>query len=420
MFGSIAVSNRSVDEYVPIIGEAATESLVRFAAPLAGLRILHLTSPAASGAVRSMLATSVPLMASLGLSVQWQQVRMTADAWAMDAEQRQALSGYEGRWDSRRDAEWIAFNEDNAELFAEDFDVVVVHHTGSVGLLPALTRRLGKRPPGLWLWHSHRDYRSAQPEAWTLVRESAAAFNASFYDYRGFIRTDAPTRRRFVIPPGVDPLGARAMPVTADAHEVVLGQRGISLDRPILSQIVFSTREEDPLSVLSTYELVKAYRPDTQLVIVNMVQSAALDDVLEVMNEQARKLGDCLILTAMDHVGNVELALLRDVSTLMLHQGLPRGVSMELLEEMWQSKPIISGRSPVALATLKEGRSALFADTPMEQAEAIIKLLDDPKAAARLGARAHAEVAGRYLATHSLERQLGMLGRLLKRRARQS
>ena len=56
----------------------------------------------------------------------------------------------------------------------------------------------------------------------------------------------------------------------------------------------------------------------------------------------------------------------------------------------------------------------------MEQAEAIIKLLDDPKAAARLGARAHAEVAGRYLATHSLERQLGMLGRLLKRRARQS
>ena len=242
MFGAIAVGNRSVDEYVPIIGEAAAESLVRLAWPLAGLRVLHLTSPAASGAVRSMLATSVPLMANLGFDVQWQQVRMPADAWAMDGEQRGALSGYEGRWDSRRDAEWITFNEANAELFDEDFDVVVVHHTGSVGILPALKRRLGKRPPGLWLWHSHRDYRSAQPEAWALIRENAAAFNASLYDYRGFIRDDAPTRRRFVLPPGVDPLGARAMPVATDAQEVVLGQRGISLGRPIISQIIFNTR----------------------------------------------------------------------------------------------------------------------------------------------------------------------------------
>lgn len=417
MFGAIAVSNRSVDEYRPIIGETAAESLVRLAEPLAGLRILHLTSPAASGAVRSMLSTSVPLTASLGLSVQWQQVRMSSDAWAMDTAQREALSGYASHWDSQLDAEWMAFNGANAELFDEEFDVVVVHHTGSVGLLPALTRRLGKRPPGLWIWHSHRDYRSAQPQAWSLIRQNASAFNAAFYDYREFIRADAPTRRRFILPPGVDPLGARAMPVAADAHEVVLGQRGISLDRPILSQIVFSTREEDPVSVLNTYELVKAYRPDVQMVVVNMIQGAVAQDVMDAMTEQARKLGDTLILTDMDRVGNVELAVLREVSTVMLHQGLPRGVSMELLEEMWQGKAIVSGRSPVALATLKDTRSALFADTPLEQAEAIIKLLDDPKAAARLGQRAHAEAARHYLATRSLERQLQVLGRLLKRRA---
>ena len=155
------------------------------------------------------------------------------------------------------------------------------------------------------------------------------------------------------------------------------------------------------------------------MVIVNMVRTSAIQDVLEAMNERAQKLRDCLILTDMDRVGNVELAVLREVSTVMLHQGLPRGVSMEPLEEMWQSKPIVSGRSSVALATLKEGRSALFADTPMDQAEALIKLLDSPKTAARLGEHAHQEAARHYLATCTLERQLDVLGKLLKRRPRQ-
>ena len=132
--------------------------------------------------------------------------------------------------------------------------------------------------------------------------------------------------------------------------------------------------------------------------------------------DRAQKLGDCLILTGMDRVGNVELSSLREVSTVMLHQGLPRGVSMELLEEMWQSKAIVSGSSPVAVATLKDGRSAILADTPIEQAEAVIKLLDDPKAAARLGRSAHNEVARHSLVTHHLERYLKVLRQVLKRR----
>ncbi len=418
MFGTIALSNRSIDEYLPTVGEKAVEMLRELAAPFAGLRVLHLTSPAANGAVRSMLSSAVPLMQDLGIVTQWQQVRFPADTWTLDAEMRLALSGMERAWDTTSNAEWLAFNGANAELFDEEYDLVIVHHTGSVGLLPALERRLGRRPAGIWVWHSHRDYRAAQPEVWATVRQNAAGFAAAFYDYRDFIRSDAPAGKRFVLAPGIDPLGARAMPVTADVHEVVLGQRGISLDRPICSQIVFSIRDEDPLRVFDTYKMVKASRPEVQLVVVNMVQSADLKEVLVTMTDRAQELGDCLILTEMDRVGNVELSMLREVSTVMLHQGLPRGVSMELLEEMWQSKPIVTGSSPVAVATLKDGRSAILADTPTEQAKAIISLLDDPKAAARLGRSAHNDVARHYLVTHHLERYLKVLRQVLGRRTR--
>jgi trehalose synthase len=420
MFGTVAITNRSLEEYAPIVGAEKIAQLRELAAPLRGLRFLHLTSPAASGAVRYLLSSSIPLFIDLGLQTLWQQVRMPTDMWQMDQRQRRALSGYTVEWTRQDEAEWRRFNETNAELYDEEFDVVVVHHTGSVGLLPALTRTRMARPEGTWIWHSHRDYRDAQAHSWAAIREAAGEFDAAFYDYKDFIRPDAPSHRSAVIQPGIDPLAARASPLTDGVREVVLGQRGIRLDRPILSQIIFNLREEDPMQVLDVYERVKAHRPDAQLVVANMVAEKEISALFDKLSERANEIGDCLILTAMDRVGNVELSVLRSVSTVLLHQGQPKGVSVQLLEEMWQSRPIVSGRSPVALATLKEGRSALFADTPDEQADAIIHLLENPKVAARLGNTAHKQVAQRYLITTFLERYLKTLVQTTKRRSRRT
>ncbi len=418
MFGSIGLSNRSLNEYEPIVGAAALQRLRELAEPFNGLRVLHVTSPGANNAVRTLLDCAVPLMHDLGLDVSWQQVRMPGDVWDMDQDLRRALSGYPVKWTAEREAEWWLFNEGNAEQFDQDYDMVVVHHTGSVGLLPAVTRLRGGRPPGVWAWHSHRDYRAANFQAWAKIREAASGYDAAFYSYREFIRPDAPNKHNMVLAPGVDPLGARARPVAQGVQEVILGQRGISLDKPIIAQIVFSMRDEDPLHVLDAYALVKEARPDVQLVVVNMSPSGEIHEVYEMMSARAQELGDVLILTDLDRVGNVELSTLREVANVLLHQGMPRGVSMELLEEMWQSRPIVSGRSPVALAMLKDGASAIFADTPLEQANAIVQLMDNPQAANRLGRAAHAAVARNLLITHFLERYLKATARLVGKRAR--
>ena len=149
MFGTVAITNMSLEEYAPIVGAEKIAQLRELAAPLRGLRFLHLTSPAASGAVRYLLSSSIPLFIDLGLQTLWQQVRMPTDMWQMDQRQRRALSGYTVEWTRQDEAEWRRFNEANAELYDEEFDVVVVHHTGSVGLLPALTRRRIRGQPSV-------------------------------------------------------------------------------------------------------------------------------------------------------------------------------------------------------------------------------------------------------------------------------
>ena len=421
MFGSVATSTHSIDQYAQFVGDAAIESLRAAAAPLRGARVLYLSSPAASGAVRRLLQSSVPLLADLGLSIQWQQVRIAAEYVEMDRALRRALSGYPGGWHAHHENEWWEFNQGNAQAFDEEFDIVVVHHSASVGLHAALTQMHGHPPAGVWLWHSHRDYRNATPNSWSLVRQQADNFSAAVYDYKPFIRDDAPTPRTFVVAPGVDPLSPSARPVSDEVRETILAQRGLNVDLPVIGQIVLSMRDDDPERVLDTFALVRQHRPDVQLVITNLVtDEPALAEKLNVLRQRAQQLGGVLVLSEMDRVGNVELSALREEATVLIHEGYPRGISVELLEEMWQSRPIVSARSSVAEALLIEGRTALLADSTEEQAAAIERLLRSPRTAARLGHAAHRHVARRHLITHYLANYLKVFQQVLKRRQRSS
>ena len=418
MFGSVATSTHSIDQYAQFVGDAAIESLRATAAPLRGARVLYLSSPAASGAVRRLLQSSVPLLADLGLNIQWQQVRIASEYVEMDRALRRALSGYAVGWHDHRESEWREFNQGNAQMFDEEFDIVVVHHSASVGLHAALTQLHGHAPPGVWLWHSHRDYRNATPHAWSLIRQHADDFDASVYDYKPFIRPDAPTRRTFVVAPGVDPLSPSARPVSDEVRETILAQRGLNVNLPVIGQIVLSMREDDPERVLDTFSLVREHRPDVQLVITNLVSDEP--EKLNALRERAQRLGGVLVLTEMDRVGNVELSSLREEATVLIHEGYPRGISVELLEEMWQSRPIVSARSSVAEALLIEGRTALLADSTEEQAAAIERLLRNPRTAARIGQAAHRHVARRHLITHYIANYLKVFQQVLKQRQRTS
>ena len=419
MFGSVATSTHSVDDYLPIVGDAAVAELRSLAEPLRGVSVLHLSSPGAGSAVRNLLQSSVPLLANLGIDAHWQQVRVPAEFLEMDGELRRALSGSPVDWSAKLASDWWQFNQSNAQLFDQDFDIVVVHHTGSVGLHAALTQSAGRPPAGVWLWDSHRDYRASHPEAWSLVRRHADDFDVSVYDYKPFIRPDAPTKRRVVIPPGVDPLGPRSRQVSEEVRETILAQRGVDVTRPVIAQIVLSARDDDPLSVLDMYELVRERKPDLQLVVANLLADGAeLTESLQALRTRGRALGDVLVLSEMDRVGNVELCALREQATVLIHHGLPRGISMELLEEMWQSKPVVSGTSSVAEAVLTQHRTGVLADTPAEQAAAVLNLLDSPATRRRIGNAAHRRIADRYLITRYLADYLKLFAQVLHRTPR--
>ena len=173
------------------------------------------------------------------------------------------------------------------------------------------------------------------------------------------------------------------------------------------------------MRVLDTYALVKEKRPDVQLVLVNLLTDGAeLTDALGRLRKRAADFEGVTLLTEMDRIGNVELCALREDATILIHQGMPRGISIELLEEMWQARPIVSGRSPIAEAVLTRPNVAVLADTPPDQARAILRLLERPAEARKVAEAAKARVAERHLVNHYLAGNLKLFQQLLRRKPR--
>ncbi len=70
MFGTVALTQRSLAEYEPVVGPEPLEELRRLAEPLRGLRVLHLSFTAFGTGVADFLGTIVPLLRDLGLDCQ--------------------------------------------------------------------------------------------------------------------------------------------------------------------------------------------------------------------------------------------------------------------------------------------------------------------------------------------------------------
>src|SRR6266545_118445 len=67
--------SRSLDEYAGIVDPEVLDELRACAAPLRGLRVLHLTAEPFGGAVRNSLTSLLPLQRDLGIVADWVVLR---------------------------------------------------------------------------------------------------------------------------------------------------------------------------------------------------------------------------------------------------------------------------------------------------------------------------------------------------------
>src|SRR5512144_1971939 len=105
------------------------DEIRRLAEPLRGKRVVHLLATAFGGGVAEINYTLVPLMADVGLDVEWRIIRGAEDLFNVTKAIHNGLQG-DPRSLSREEVEiFHTWSELNAREFAEsgDYDFVIVH-----------------------------------------------------------------------------------------------------------------------------------------------------------------------------------------------------------------------------------------------------------------------------------------------------
>ena len=255
MLQRVELGQLRLDAYREIIGDEAVEAILRAAAPLRGLRVLHVNATAFGGGVAEILGTLVPLMADVGLEAEWRIIEGSDAFFEVTKACHNGLQGMDLPFTAEMQATWRQYNALNARWFEGEFDVVVVHDPQPLGLL-SFTEGRGARH---WVWRCHIDTSEPNPAYWDFFKPYIEGYRAVIFTMREYVGPGVEASRVHVIPPSIDPLSPKNRPVAFATARQAMVRFGIDQARPVALQGVASTRK-DQLGVIDAYREAKRRR----------------------------------------------------------------------------------------------------------------------------------------------------------------
>ena len=406
---AVDVGERSLAAYLNVAPIHILEGLDREAERLRGARILHLNATPYGGGVSELLRSGVPLLADLGLDVEWHVITGDEPFFRVTKAIHNGLQGDPRTLtDAEREA-YLATSARNAELLGDDWDFVVVHDPQPAAMLPLRGKGGAK-----WIWRCHIETTEPNPQTWDFLRGFLCDYDAAVFTLRDFVPPDLPISRIAIIPPAIDPLSPKNLPLTRITAKQVLDWIGVRLDAPLVTQVSRFDPWKDPLGVIDAYLLARQEVEDLQLALVG---SMALDDPegWDLYREiQTKAAGDTRIklFTNLSGVGNIEVNAFQRLSSVVLQKSIREGFGLVISESLWKGTPVVAGRAGGIPLQMADGGGGVLVDTVDETAAAIVELLRDRERADDLGRRGRQRVYEHFLLPRLLLSELVLLNEL--------
>jgi trehalose synthase len=212
-------------------------------------------------------------------------------------------------------------------------------------------------------------------------------FDGAVFTMTEFVPPDFPISKVDIIPPAIDPLSPKNMPLADDTARGVLQWIGIELDRPLITQVSRLDPWKDPLGVIRVHRMLRDEFPRLQA----MVGSMALDgpegwDIYRKIVKDARRDPEIHLFTNLVGVGNVEVNAFQRLSQVVIQKSIREGLGLVVSEAMWKSTPVVAGKAGGIPLQMADGAGGMLVENTEECASAIRKLLHDPDLAHDLAA----------------------------------
>lgn len=415
MLGTVALSQRHMGDYAAIAGDEQLRDLRRRAAALGAARILHLSFATLGSWLTDLLSATIPLLQDLGVDADWRIVRPDQESDEALRALYRALGGEADAWTAGARLAWQRFSAAPPALPDGPYAAIVVHDPQLLGFVPVRAERTNGRLVH-WIWDCHLDLSAATPEAWADLHPFAERCDAVVFEDRSFLPPGWQGRAT-IIPPGIDPLGPRNVPLDDATVAMLLGELGVDPGRPLIAQISPFDAGSDALGLLEVHEALLPRVPGLQLAIV---PTALRDDeqtrsYFAEVARRARELPGCLVLPLGAEIGNAEINAFQQAAALVVQKSLRRGFALWLSEAMWKQRPVVAGRTTGTAAQIVDGQTGYLVPDTAACVARVGELLASAELRRRLGDAAREHVAGNFLITRYLADVLQLLATVVGR-----
>jgi trehalose synthase len=445
---------------------------VEHARDFLGNRVVwNINATATGGGVAEMLQTLLAYGRGAGIDSRWLVLRGTPDFFAITKRLHNVLHGEPGDGGPLGVAEHTRYEQvldDNLTSIVHEVrpgDIVLLHDPQTAGLARGLA---ATGAHVIWRCHIGVDTTNVHTEAgWAFLRPYLEPVEAFIFSRRSYAPAGLDLRQLWVIPPSIDPFTAKNQDLTDEQVRDVLSTAHVCRDtRPVRSPVRFARRDgrselmrqhhgllvdgssPPPMDARLVVQVSRWDRlkdmggvmrgfansidrlpGDVHLMLVGPEVSGVSDDP-----EGAQVLADCiadwrglprhvqlrihLVCLPMDDVDENALivnALQRHAYT-VVQKSLVEGFGLTVTEAMWKGRPVIATAVGGIRDQIVDEESGLLISDPHDLdafAAALVRLLEDPRFAARLGRAGKERVRDKFLGDTHLVRYIELFALLL-------
>ncbi|MPZ15476.1 MAG: glycosyltransferase [Chloroflexi bacterium] len=410
MLQAVDLGDHSIQRYVRVVGPDEIAELRELAAPLRGLRLMHVGSTPYGGGVSELLRSVVPLERDLGLAADWRVISGDEPFFKVTKTIHNGLQGEQRGLTPEQMEVYRDRSMSNAQLLGTEFDVIIVHDPH-----PLAMRHFLGTSGARWIWRCHIDTSEPHLPVWQFLEPYLADYDAAVFTLPQFVPPGFPVKRVEIIPPAIDPLSPKNMPLPQSLRHRILSWIGIDVGQPLVTQVSRFDPWKDPLGVISAYRLARQHMPELQLALVG---SMALDDPegWDIYRQiMAAAESDPLIhvFTNMTGVGNIEVNTFQRQSRVVIQKSIREGFGLVVSEALWKGTPVVAGRAGGIPMQMPEGTEEYLVDSIEDTAERVLHLLTHQNEAKRVGAAGREHVHRHCLLPRLLADELRLVASLV-------
>jgi len=395
----------TLKDYREIVGSSVISAIHANARELYGKNLLHINSTYQGGGVAELLNSLVPLMNDIGINADWKTFHGTPDFFIITKKFHNALQGEKINFTEIKKRLYMQANKDFSVYTHINHDCVIVHDPQPLPLIEFYKK---KQP---WIWRCHIDCETPDKKLMDFLTEFIVRYDMVLVSNEKYKKSDLPVEQR-IIYPAIDPLSPKNKKISRGVISKYLEKFEIPTDKPLITQVSRFDKWKDPEGVIDVFKRVKDEN-DCRLILCG---SMAADDpegyqIYENIKRKANNLIENKDIILVTSENNILVNVLQRSSDVIIQKSIKEGFGLTVTEALWKKKPVVASNVGGISLQIEDKKSGFLVE-PYDTkgfADNIIKILQDPCLAKKMGREGKEKVRKNFLITRLLSDYLDLL-----------